>query len=53
LALAAGVLGSATWLQLGRRGDRSCGGIGIAMLATGGGLVAVRRRREHLDPAAQ
>ena len=31
----------------------AAGGIGIAMLAAGGGLVAVRMRREHLDPATR
>jgi hypothetical protein len=31
----------------------AAGGIGIALLATGGGLGAVRRRRDHLDPATR
>ena len=31
----------------------AAGGIGIAMLAAGGGLVAVRMRRDHLDPATR
>ena len=34
-------------------GIGAVGGIGIAMLATGGGLVAVRMRRDHLDPATR
>lgn len=29
----------------------AAGGIGIAMLATGGGLVLARTRRDHLDTA--
>lgn len=31
----------------------AAGGIGIALLATGGGIVAVRKRRDHLDPATR
>jgi hypothetical protein len=37
----------------GDAGIGAVGGIGIAMLATGGGLVAVRMRRMHLDPATR
>jgi hypothetical protein len=31
----------------------AAGGIGIALLATGGGLVAVRMRRDHFDPTTR
>lgn len=37
----------------GDAGIGAAGGIGIAMLATCGGMVAVRVRRDHLDPAAR
>ena len=37
----------------GDAGIGAAGGIGILMLATGGGLVAVRMRRDHLDPATR
>jgi hypothetical protein len=37
----------------GDAGIGAAGGIGIAMLAAGGGLLAVRMRREHLDPATR
>jgi hypothetical protein len=37
----------------GDAGIRAAGGVGIAMPATGGGLLAVRVRRDHLDPATR
>jgi hypothetical protein len=37
----------------GDAGVGAVGGIGIALLATGGGIVAVRMRRDHLDPATR
>jgi hypothetical protein len=37
----------------GDAGIGAAGGIGIAMLAAGGGLLAVRIRREHPDPATR
>ena len=44
---------SQTRFDWGDAGIGAAGGIGIAMLAAGGGLVAVRVRRDHLDPAAR
>ena len=43
----------APWRQRGDAGIRAAGGIGIAMRATGGGLLAVRMPRDHLDPATR
>ena len=37
----------------GDAGIGVAGGTGIAMLATGGALVAVRLRRDHLGPATR
>ena len=54
--ISSGVAGGATsqtGFDWGDAGIGAAGGIGIAMLATGGGLVAVRMRRDHLDPATR
>ena len=37
----------------GDAGIGAAGGIGLAMLVTGGGLVLVRMRRDHLDTATR
>ena len=42
-----------TGFDWGDAGIGAAGGIGITMLAAGGGLLAVRMRRDHLDPAAR
>jgi hypothetical protein len=42
-----------TGFDWGDAGIGAAGGIGIAMLAAGGGLLAVRMRRDHLDPATR
>jgi hypothetical protein len=43
----------ARWLQPCDAGIAAAGGIGIAMLAPGGGLLGVRLRSDHLDPATR
>jgi hypothetical protein len=47
------VLTPNTGFDWGDAGIGAAGGIGIAMLATGGGLFAVRMRRDHHDPATR
>jgi hypothetical protein len=42
-----------TGFDWGNAAIGAAGGIGIAVLAAGGGVLAVRRRHRHLDPATR